>query len=201
MSKSTISNTRIALTFGDAGENHSGMEIVGNLGETGSGFTIEELLRLKYYFEEKEFKVEYIDLNHPDLKFNNNYNAAVLVIRNYISENDIEDMFYEQVELDWDTKYWDRRRQKVLNKQARANLLILDGKEQEPNYIKGMGRIVNGNKLEHFFKFKKEMVDELSECLENEKAKYLICEGNKYFDFKKCGIGYHGDTERRKVIC
>jgi len=31
-------------------------------------------------------------------------------------------------------------------------------------------------------------------------AENMICEGNKYFDLKKCGIGYHGDSERRKVI-
>ena len=32
------------------------------------------------------------------------------------------------------------------------------------------------------------------------KAKTLQAEGNKYFNKKKTGIGYHGDTERRKVI-
>tara|TARA_Y100000389_G_scaffold6904_1_gene6614 strand:- start:1085 stop:1489 length:405 start_codon:yes stop_codon:yes gene_type:complete len=31
-------------------------------------------------------------------------------------------------------------------------------------------------------------------------AKELKCEGNKYYDSSKTGIGYHGDTERRKVI-
>lgn len=25
-------------------------------------------------------------------------------------------------------------------------------------------------------------------------------EGNLYYDYRKCGIGYHGDTERSKVI-
>jgi uncharacterized protein YjdB len=32
------------------------------------------------------------------------------------------------------------------------------------------------------------------------KAEHLICEGNRYFDLRKCGIGWHGDAERRKVI-
>lgn len=44
-----MSNSRIALTFGDAGENHVGMEMVGRLGEVGSGFTIEELMLLKFF--------------------------------------------------------------------------------------------------------------------------------------------------------
>ena len=25
-------------------------------------------------------------------------------------------------------------------------------------------------------------------------------EGNRYYDIKKCGIGFHGDGERKKVI-
>lgn len=33
-----------------------------------------------------------------------------------------------------------------------------------------------------------------------DKGNNLVCEGNRYFDLKKCGIGYHGDTERRRVI-
>ena len=201
MSKPRITNTRIALTFGDAGENHAGMEMVGDLGEAGSGFTVEELIKLKDYFGELGFTVDYVSLNHPDLKGTDKYNAGVLVIRNYISGNDMEQMFYEQSGLDWDRKYWDRRRQKVLNKHARANLIVLDGNEQEPNYEKAMGRIVDGNKLEQFRNFKIKMVDCLTKGLGNEKAKQLICEGNKYFDLKKCGIGYHGDAERRKVIC
>ena len=28
----------------------------------------------------------------------------------------------------------------------------------------------------------------------------LMAEGNYYFDTTKCGIGFHGDTERRKVV-
>jgi hypothetical protein len=28
-----------------------------------------------------------------------------------------------------------------------------------------------------------------------------VCEGNYYYDARKCGIGFHGDTERTRVIC
>ena len=28
----------------------------------------------------------------------------------------------------------------------------------------------------------------------------MICEGNRYFDVNKCGIGWHGDAERKKVV-
>ena len=36
--------------------------------------------------------------------------------------------------------------------------------------------------------------------MQNAKSRNLICEGNRYYDLKKCGIGFHGDVERRKVI-
>ena len=33
-----------------------------------------------------------------------------------------------------------------------------------------------------------------------EKACNLYCEGNQYYDLEECGIGFHGDSERRIVI-
>ena len=33
-----------------------------------------------------------------------------------------------------------------------------------------------------------------------EKAEALACEGNYYYDVSKCGIGFHGDSERKRVI-
>lgn len=33
-----------------------------------------------------------------------------------------------------------------------------------------------------------------------EKAEDLTIEGNLYYDITKCGIGFHGDSERMKVI-
>jgi hypothetical protein len=31
-------------------------------------------------------------------------------------------------------------------------------------------------------------------------AKDLTAEGNFYYDVKKCGVGFHGDRERKKVV-
>ena len=33
-----------------------------------------------------------------------------------------------------------------------------------------------------------------------DKAKELACEGNYYYDVSKCGIGFHGDGERKRVV-
>ena len=177
-------NTTISLTFGDAGENHVGMEMLGELSQ--SGISCDELKAL----------VEVID----DATFHDfGMDAGVLIIRNILNENMHKEIFKEVNSQEWDTKYFDRRRKCVLNKHARANIMILDDVEQEPDYENAKGRIVDGTKLENFNNFKTKLIDTLSDVVGN-KVKNLICEGNKYADNTKNGIGFHGDAERRIVI-
>lgn len=185
---------RIAITFGDAGENHAGMELLGTLGEKGSGFTIDDLDKLKKYFEKKEFETEYINLNIENEK------AGVLIIRNYINEEKQIEIYNELTKLDWDKKYYDTRRKKVLNKHARSNIVLLEGIEQDSDYENKKGTIIDSNKLKKFKKFKEILCKTINKKCDN-KADNLIAEGNRYFDLKKCGIGFHGDAERTRVIC
>ena len=83
---------------------------------------------------------------------------------------------------------------KVLNKNARANVCFGDT-DREPDYENKKGRIVGYGGVECLSKIKNGMAEVLGEKCSN-----LICEGNRYFDLKKCGIGWHGDAERRKVV-
>jgi len=108
-------------------------------------------------------------------------------------KNDVE-MLREMDNFEWDKKYFDLRRNRVLNKRARANVCFGES-NREPNYENKEGRIVSFDEVGCL----KEIRDGLGEKLGG-KCKKLICEGNRYFDLKKCGIGYHGDSERRKVI-
>jgi len=185
---------RIALTFGDAGENHVGMEMVGKLGAIGSGFTTDELRRAVHNLNDMGHTAEY---NSFTL---HGFDAGVLIIRNYLSDEQHNKLLEEMDSFEWDTKYWDQRRKKVLNKHARSNVVILDGISQEPEYETGKGRIVDGDTLETFKELKSLMVNHINEATETEKALNLICEGNRYDNLTKQGIGYHGDKERRKVI-
>ena len=172
-----INTMRIALTFGDAGENHAGMQMVGNLGDIGSGFTVKNLLYIKDNIElEKKkgnllnnIKCEYINFNRED----GVGNAGVLVIRNLLNKQEADNIFEELNKVEWDTKYYDTRRKKVLNKRARSNIVILDDIEQEPDYVNKKGRIVDGNKTIHFKKMKHKLVNMLKEC---------ICEGESKED-------------------
>ena len=191
----------ITLTFGDAGENHAGMKMVGNIGKIGSGFNLKDLLNIKTYYESNGNTCEIIHLNKlcsfklvmHELKFGEvTGDAYILIIRKAVSET--KEMFKEMNRFEWDKKYWDTRRQKVLNKHARSNVCFGD-KEVEPDYENKQGRIVAYDSVPTLDKFKKEL-----EMLIGEKANNLVCEGNRYFDIKKCGIGWHGDSERKKVI-
>lgn len=174
--------TTISLTFGDAGENHTGMEMLGNLGEAGTGFTCEELKILS----EKIERSIYYSLGD---------NAGVLIIRGILNEEEHSDMFNEMLELEWDKKYYCTRRKRVLNKHARSNIMILDDVEQEPDYENGKGRIVDTKRLRYLGSLKERIKN-----IVGEKGEGLICEGNRYEDNTKNGIGFHGDSERRKVI-
>ena len=78
--------------------------------------------------------------------------GGILIIRNFLAIAEQENLFQEQIKLEWDQKYWDTRRNKVLNKRARANILFLEGVEQKPDYENKKGTIIDSNKLKYFSK-------------------------------------------------
>ena len=76
-----------------------------------------------------------------------NVNSAhFLIIRGFIqailekNELKMNDLMEEVMGKYWDSKYWDTRRQKVLNKHARKNNCIAKD-EQVADYSKGKGTI------------------------------------------------------------
>jgi len=184
--------------MGDAGENHIGMEMLGEFGKKGSGFTIEDLKNLKKYYKEKDVKVKYLSFT---LENNGEkHEAGVLILRNYLNEKKQKKIYNELKDLHWDKEYYDTRRKKVLNKHARYNLMLLHGIKQKADYKNKKGTIIDINDLDEFNKFKKKLTTNINKICNN-KAENLIAEGNRYFDLKQCGISNHGDSERRKVIC
>lgn len=175
----------ISLTFGDAGENHVGMEMIGKRGGPGSGFTVDELRKLA-----AELGGEFVDFGSG---------AGIAVLRGFaLAENNA--ILEEMASFEWDSKYWDTRRKKVLNKRARSNVLFEAGKSQNPDFENKKGRIVDIYSLPRFSAFRDRMFDLFSPAIGSDKIRDLICEGNNYEDNTKCGIGFHGDTERRRVI-
>ena len=180
------------LTWGDVCENHFGMQKVGDLSIDG-GFNRDDLLEIKKNFENIDFECELINLNKFLPKDKEGEDACVLIIRkgvNYFVNSD--DLYKEHDKLDVDKKAYMRGR--VVNKRARYNLCFADF-NQNPDYENKKGRIIKFDDV----KLTQKIRNELNEML-GEKATQLMLEGNYYYDLKKCGIGFHGDTERRKVV-
>ena len=97
----------------------------------------------------------------------------------------------EQKALNWDKKA--KIYGRVVNKQARWNLCY-DDKPSEPDYEIGKGRVIALNDVPKLNSLREKIKEYFGP-----KAQDLKVEGN-YYDVRKCGIGFHGDSERRKVI-
>jgi hypothetical protein len=184
----------ITLTFGDMAENHVGMEQIGSMVNEGEGFNLKDINHIKTTMENLGSTTELIKLSDdkkPD--------AYILIIKdgvNKILQNcsnfDKDQLFKEQKDLNYDKKAFMYGR--VVNKHARWNLCY-DESSRDPNYEEGKGRIIGYDKIPIT-----RVLKENFETLFGSKATNLKIESNYYYDVNKCGIGFHGDSERRKVI-
>ncbi len=179
----------ITLTFGDCMENHAGMQKIGTQSE--HGYTLENIMNVKNKLDENIMS-ELICLNDYLQDDKKTESAYVLIIRNFIDKDFATNISNEHNKLVPDKKYCDTRRQKVLNKLARWNLCF-DNFSQAPDYENKKGTIINYSDVQFTNKLK-EIVFNLVD------DKSLKLEANYYYNLKTTGIGFHGDTERKKVV-
>lgn len=183
------STSTITLTFGDSAENHVGMEKLGTRVAIGEGFTPQDLQIFQTNFQGDLYSLQIQD-ELPT--------ASVLVLRNGVQTilsslgKTSSDLFQEQASLNVDKQAYMYGR--VVKKHARWNLCF-DEEGHDPDYARGKGRVVAYRDVPITF-FLKEALPRYF----GPKANHLKCEANYYYDASKCGIGFHGDTERRKVI-
>ena len=190
-----------SLTIGNGGENHTGMEFLGNLRKSGQGWDLNKLLNAKDILENIfGKKVELFNLNELCLegveipeKCEKPKPGYLMVVRNFLTE-DVHEKFKKELNsYEWDRKYYDTRRGKVLNKLARANVCY-GKKGRKADYENKKGTIIGFDESP--------LVGKLLNVVEIlMKDKGLIVEGNQYDDVNKNGIGPHGDTERVCVSC
>ena len=190
-----------SLTIGNGGENHTGMEFLGNLRKKGDGWSVEKLMKAKDILVNIfGKKVDMYNLNELCLegivipeKCEKPKDAYLMVVRNFLAKNVHENFKKELNSYEWDRKYYDTRRGKVLNKLARANVCY--GKiRRAADFENKKGTIIGFDQsplVEHLLKVVEILMED-----EN-----LIVEGNQYDDVNKNGIGPHGDTERVCVAC
>lgn len=175
----------LSVTFSEVVETHTGMQKTGTIAE--KGYSYEDLLKVKNMYPNAEIYC----IND---KLDNDMNidkAYVLVIKNFIDSDTINLLNNELLNLKYDTKFLNTRTHKVLNKLARHNLCFAD-ESQEANYEKGNGTVVSFSTLPELSKIRNILFEMLGDK--------LYAEANLYYS-EKCGIGYHGDTERMKVSC
>lgn len=213
----------ICITNGEQGENHAGMQMLGK-GLADEGYTLEDALKFKEKFENMGGTAILYDLKEECLgekKDECNEEAYILkfedgvnvLFRNKIEKEvekackkgdiikeklfdiyNAEKLFEEQFTFEWDKKYWDTRRSKVLNKNARWNVCY--GEEgQEPDYENKKGTVIAYSQCKVMRAWRKELLDLIEELDED-----FVAEGNLYYNVLKTGIGFHGDAERRKVV-
>lgn len=186
---------RYALTLGEQSEIHVGCPIIGD-GLAEEGFTVEELVKFS-----KEFKDSKLVLLHKELPKNKQKGneAAVLLIKGGVNTI-MKDEFYadkmmkEQDSIKYDKFYFDSRRKKKFNKIARHNT-IFSSVSIEHNEDYSQSTVIGYNRVPYFAKLRARLPEVFGK-----KAEALNSEGNHYYD-KKCGISWHGDGERKKVIC
>lgn len=186
----------VTLTFGDQAENHKGMQQIGNMVNKGDGFNLDDFYKIIEKLNSENITYELHELHDNINIFEPAYLLIIKKCINHIltkySEYNTNDMFNEQINLNVDKKAYMYGR--VVNKNARWNLCF-DDFSQEPDYELGKGRIISYDSVPII----KLVYNKFGEYF-GDKALNLKGEGNYYYDITKCGIGFHGDSERRKVI-
>ncbi len=201
----------MTLTFGEVAESHVGMQKIGKKAKR--GFSYDELLRAQQYFKDRDCDTLLVHLNQflPEsgcdaeddkqlkkAKTDKKFQAWILVARNGVKcltgDDKGKNILTEMLIFKWDTKLYNERRKIVQNKRARHNLNFSD-KKQIANFEEGKGTTIPWEEVPILKEIRFSMVDAFGNS-----AKGLKCEGNMYYTPGKTGIGYHGDSERRKVI-
>lgn len=180
-----------SITFGEVIESHAGMEKTGELAE--EGFSIELLEQIA---KENPWDSElvYLHENLPEENRSGN-EAAVLILRSGL---ELLEVTQEELQGEMESLTPDKKavfRGQVKNKLARWNLCMADF-SQEADYAAGKGTMVNFADLDILSRVRKRLPSVFGKDSEG-----LFAELNVYYDLNKCGIGFHGDTERNRVIC
>lgn len=204
------------ITFGDIAENGIRMEQIGT--NTERGITVAELEAAAIAFKDKGADIELIDITQavtsdeleeirstttikkpklPKTMNDKSVEAKLLIVRNgadiILGDGGADKLLNEQVRIAYDRqKIWYG---KITNSLARHNVCFADY-DQEMNLEEKKGTVVDFKHLEGLSAFRAA----LSEYIPILEEVDLKGEGNHYYDTGKCGIGWHGDKERKIVI-
>jgi len=179
-------NSTYTLTFSEAVENHAKMEIIGQ--KATNGFSNAWCKEMAAKLGGEVYNLSTCP-EEPE--------AIVVVFRNGLEKLmgiNPQEVYREQEVLEKDSKAFMYGR--VVNKKARHNLCFADW-DQRPDYENKKGTVVSfaGGKIPLLAQVRHELYR-----LFGEPCRELFAEGNYYYDISKCYIGFHGDSERKKVV-
>jgi len=190
-----ISNVQktYTITFGDVSENHAGMVKQGKL--HASGYSLETLEKVQTRLEAEGVECELYALHEEwPIAEEEVEEAHLLVIRKgvqYVLKTaTTAELMAENDALAMDKYAFMKGR--VVNKHARWNLCF--GEEYiAPHYETGQGTVIPFESVPLVQKMREAIASWTDDVL-------LEGEANYYYDISKCGIGFHGDGERKKVF-
>lgn len=183
---------RYALTLGEQAEIRVGSSKIGN-GLAKHGFAVAELQALARELGNCDFRILSDALDKED-QFGNM--AAVLLIKGGIDRilrpGAADAMLKEQEGVKYDEKFFDCRRQRTVNNQARLNVVFGEATPHSDDY--SQGTVIGWDAVPAFAELRAALPKVVGE-----KAKGLNAEGNKYHHLDS-GMSPHGDLERKIVI-
>jgi hypothetical protein len=183
----------ITITFGECAENHVGMQQLGHRAE--SGIQVSDLQDLRRVFEENGFKCQLVNLNAKLPIEIEVEQAAVLVVRDGVRAFGLDpDVMFEKLKsLQWDKTMFSAKHGGEVNKLARHNICI-STTSQKADIKNKKGTVYSFDDLPDIKTMKEMLEDSFDHRF------MLFAEGNRYYDVSKCGIGLHGDSERKVVV-
>lgn len=164
------------------------------------GFSVAELQSIADEVRSHGGEAELVMVSDAlPMELREEHEAATLVLRNgasklLASETAADDLLVEHQGVRYDRKFWDGRQRKTKNKQARFNVVFGPSAMSASESFE-QPTVVAMPSLPY--------LDGVRCALPNilgEKATGLFAEGNHYYK-KDSGIGFHGDAERKIVVC
>lgn len=183
-----MSKVGITITFSESVENHIGMEKIGQ--KASDGFSLNDLVQAKNNLEKMGITCELVTLIPPEKSVTPGY---VLIARKAV-DNCADSLLIELQKFSWDTMIYSAKHGRVVNKHARYNVCFGDV-AQTADIPNKKGTIIPFSQTPILNNIRQSLPLWLGN-----KAYQLLAEGNNYYDVTKCGIGPHGDTERKLVV-
>jgi hypothetical protein len=188
----TLPMSAWTVSFSECVESHIGMARYGETAER--GFTKLELEIAAESCQQLGYQTDLYDLC-TGLPWNYWGDAQVLVVRDgCFLFPDHEYLIQEIVAASSATNIRVRRNGKIFCRKSFRNLCITD-RHVHPDIEQGRGTVLSFAELPYL-----DTVRQVLPQVFGDKAHNLYAKLNYYYDIYRCGVGYHGDAEHRRVI-